>query len=313
MNRDPLVSIIMPLYNKRPYVERAVESIKKQTYPNWELIIVDDGSTDGSGDAVPRDDRRIRLFRQANRGPSAARNKAFEMASGDYIAFIDADDFYYPVKLEKEISLLWREQKAEWMMSAYDYRVNGVTRRYYMKDINNTEVRDETRVYDNALKQLTVAGWPSDGLFMSRSLFERLGGFHEGMRYGEITEIILRCALMQPRVVICHLPLYLHIDVPGSTAKTPTFKSESSRCMGESMYQLCIDYPEYSAYLMNRAHDYLIYYAASLILKGKGHEARKFLVNGFPLSQDVKWWKMWAGSWLPGWLIKGLVRIRHGR
>src|SRR5271157_4444878 len=98
----PLVSVIMPLYNKRPYVERSIESISSQTYSNWELIIVDDGSTDGSADVVPRDDRRIKLLRQANSGPGAARNRGTEMASGDYLAFIDADDCYYPFKLEHE-------------------------------------------------------------------------------------------------------------------------------------------------------------------------------------------------------------------
>ncbi len=158
MKSGPLVSVIMPLYNKRLYVGSSIESVKKQTYPNWELIIVDDGSTDGSAELVPQDDRRIRLLRQPNRGPGAARNRGFQMASGDYIAFIDADDCYYPFKLEKEMDLLWNGKKAEWMMSAYDYLLNGETTRYYMKDINNTEIKDETLVFDDALNQLIVSG-----------------------------------------------------------------------------------------------------------------------------------------------------------
>lgn len=307
MVRDPLVSVIMPLYNKRPYVLRSIESIERQSYPHWELIIVDDGSTDGSADVVPCDDSRIRLFRQDNRGPAAARNKAASMASGDYLALIDADDCYYPFKLEREITLLCKEHKADWMMSAYDYELNGVTRRYYMKDIGNTEINDRTSVFDNALNQLTVAGWPSDGLFMKRALFEQLGGFNEEMRYGEITEFIMRCAVTQPRVLICHEPLYLHIDVPESTAKVSRHRNIYPRLMGESLYELAKRYPGYSGFLMRSSCGHMITYGATLVWGGRGKEARKFLLEEFPFDRDARWWKLWFGSWVPVSLLRYLA------
>ncbi len=310
MKSGPSVSVIMPLYNKRLYVGSSIESVKKQTYPNWELIIVDDGSTDGSAELVPQDDRRIRLLRQPNRGPGAARNRGFQMASGDYIAFIDADDCYYPFKLEKEMDLLWNGKKAEWMMSAYDYLLNGETTRYYMKDINNTEIKDETLVFDDALNQLIVSGWPSDGLFMKRTLFEQLGGFAEKMRYGEITELILRCALLQPKVLICHVPLYLHIDVPRSTAKVSSHRIEYDRQMGESLYKLAKDYPNYSNFLLPRSRDYMFAYAAKQILSGMSEKGREFLSREFPFEKNLKWWKMWVASWFPRRLFHSLSHSR---
>ncbi len=296
----------MPLYNKRAYVGRSIESIKNQTYPNWELIIVDDGSTDGSADAVLQDDPMIKLFRQTNRGPGAARNKAVSKSSGDFVAFIDADDCYYPFKLEKEIDLLWKEQKAEWMMSAYDYKLNGVTSRHYIKDIKNNEIKDETLTFDDTLNQLIVAAWPSDGLFMKRTLFEQLGGFAEDMRFGEITELILRCALMRPKMVICHIPLYLHIDAPGSTAKVSSYRIEYPRIMGERLYELSKDYPKYSNLLTQKSRDYMMGYAVNEILSGKGREARRFLFKEFPYARNRKWWKIWAASWLPERLVRRL-------
>ena len=66
MTTIPLITVIMPLYNKRPYVKRAIMSVQKQTFSNWELIIVDNGSTDGSTDEIPCDDPKIRLFKQTN-------------------------------------------------------------------------------------------------------------------------------------------------------------------------------------------------------------------------------------------------------
>ena len=74
MTTHPFISVIMPLYNKRPYVRRAIHSVQKQTFTDWELIIVDDGSTDDSPTEIPQNEPRIRFFQQANAGPAAARN-----------------------------------------------------------------------------------------------------------------------------------------------------------------------------------------------------------------------------------------------
>lgn len=304
----PFVSVIMPLYNKRPYVLRSIESVRNQTWPDWELIIVDDGSSDGSPDMVPRGDARIKLMSQPNRGPAAARNRAVRAASGDYLAFIDADDCYYPFKLEHEMGLLWKGRKAEWMMSAYDYRLNGKTTRHYIKDINGTEINRETGVFEDALGELTVSGWPSDGLFMRKALFERLAGFDEGMRYGEITELILRCAVREPRVLICHLPLYLHIDVPGSTAKARLYKEKYFLRMGQSLYRLGKKHPRHAGLLMERSRANMAAYCASLILGGRRSEARRFLREEFPFGRDIGYWKLWAASRLPSELLAGLMK-----
>ena len=310
MIQGPLVSVIMPLYNKRPYAGHSVRSILEQTYRSWELIVMDDGSTDRSADAVPLNDRRIRLFRQENKGPGAARNAAVKKGEGEYIAFIDADDFYYPFKLESEMDLLWKEQKAEWMMSAWDYHTGGTTEHHYVKDVKNADIRDETDVFDDALGQLNVAGWPSNGLFMKRTLFERLGGFNEEMRYGEITEFILRCAVMQPRIVICHRPLHLHISVPGSTAKIPVHKKEYPRQIGESLFKLAQSCPQHAFRLRQRGRDSMLSYAASQILVRNGREARKFLVEDFQFEKGRKWWKMWLGSWLPVRIVRRLLKTQ---
>src|SRR5687767_12772807 len=87
------VSVIVPLYNKGPYVRRMLDSISAQTFSDFELIVVDDGSTDDGPVQVDRHpDRRIRMVRQANAGPGAARNRGISEASGELIAFLDADD-----------------------------------------------------------------------------------------------------------------------------------------------------------------------------------------------------------------------------
>lgn len=100
---EKLISIIMPAYNAEAYLPRSIASVQNQTYRNWELLIVDDGSTDGSRmliQAIAEKDPRVKLLCNQHGGTARARNAALEIASGDFIAFIDADDVYHNRYLE---------------------------------------------------------------------------------------------------------------------------------------------------------------------------------------------------------------------
>lgn len=109
-----LVSIMMPAYNADPYIGAAIESVLAQTYSAWELLIVDDGSTDGTGDVMKRyHDQRIRSFRQPNAGESVARNRALAETQGEFVAFLDADDFFQPDHIANLVDHLQRHTEVE--------------------------------------------------------------------------------------------------------------------------------------------------------------------------------------------------------
>ena len=111
----PLVSIITPCYNAASYIADTIESVLSQIYPNWEMLIVDDSSTDNSSEIIKqytsRDKRIIYLNTSAPSGsPSNPRNIGINNANGKYVAFLDADDIWMPDKLQKEIEFLERNR-----------------------------------------------------------------------------------------------------------------------------------------------------------------------------------------------------------
>ncbi len=107
MSATAKVSVVMPAWNAGPFIQEAVESVLAQTFVDWELIIVDDGSTDGTVNAAGRvEDTRIRLIEQRNAGASAARNSGVAAANADYVFFLDADDRLRPDALQRVVAAL---------------------------------------------------------------------------------------------------------------------------------------------------------------------------------------------------------------
>ncbi len=107
--KTPLISVIVPVYNIKELLSKCVESIVNQTYGNLEIILVDDGSTDGTDrlcDALAEKDNRIQVFHKENGGSSSARNMGIDKANGDYLGFVDSDDFIEPDMYEKLLAVL---------------------------------------------------------------------------------------------------------------------------------------------------------------------------------------------------------------
>jgi teichuronic acid biosynthesis glycosyltransferase TuaG len=110
LNNSPLVSIVTPSYNSERFIVQTIESVLAQTYQRWEMIIVDDRSTDESYKIVlgyAAKDNRIKVYgMERNSGAATCRNKAIELSRGEYVAFIDSDDLWLPDKLEKQLNFM---------------------------------------------------------------------------------------------------------------------------------------------------------------------------------------------------------------
>jgi len=121
--KQPLVSIITPSYNSEKYIRETVKSVQEQTYTNWEMIIVDDCSSDNSRavlEELARDEERVKIhFLQENSGAAVARNTAIKLAKGQYIAFLDSDDKWKPNKLQTQLDFM-RNNNYAFSFTSYD-------------------------------------------------------------------------------------------------------------------------------------------------------------------------------------------------
>ena len=148
----PEISIIVPVYKVEKYLEKCVNSILEQTFTNFELILVDDGSPDGSGqicDAYATIDKRVRVIHQKNGGLSAARNAGLEKATGRYVGFIDSDDYIHPQMYEKLYEAL-QKNKADLSICNYAYVDNygNIDSEKQKKDHIITEVLNRERAFE---------------------------------------------------------------------------------------------------------------------------------------------------------------------
>lgn len=120
LKNSPLVSIIIPYFNREEFLAEAIESVIQQTYQNWELFLIDDGSTDSSKEIAEKYTRQfphqiysLQHLDGKNKGASASRRVGFEKAKGDFITFLDSDDIYFPNSIENEINCFFENPEAE--------------------------------------------------------------------------------------------------------------------------------------------------------------------------------------------------------
>ncbi len=123
ISSDPFVSVIMPVHNGERYIEKSIRSVMKQTYNNWELLVIDDFSSDSTADVVStlcEEDKRVRYIKNPqNIGTAKSRNRGLDLSKGDFVAFLDADDVWKPEKLEIQLQKL-KDKNVDLVYSSYE-------------------------------------------------------------------------------------------------------------------------------------------------------------------------------------------------
>ena len=184
--RSPRISIVMPLYNKAETVLDSLRSVLVQTVTDWELIVIDDGSTDGGGEQVSTlGDTRVRLHWQLNAGVSAARNAGVELARTDLVTFLDADDLWKPDFLAAILALREEYPQAGWFATGYEIRPDaGTSRTARLSGLPPGFERGFLPDYFRIASRSDPPVWTSAVAVIKTNL-QTIGGFPAGVSSGE--------------------------------------------------------------------------------------------------------------------------------
>lgn len=198
VNSNPLVSAIIPTYNRAHIICEAVDSVLAQTYPHIEVIIVDDGSKDDTLARLQQYGDRIRVVSQANAGPAAARNRGIVLARGDLIAFLDSDDIWMPSKIERQFALMQRAgASVPCCLTNIMMKWNSGDRASF--DIALLKPSVEEGVWLNPDEVLaTRFVLFNQGIMIRREVLQKIGIFDENIRYLEDVEFPQRLSLEGP-------------------------------------------------------------------------------------------------------------------
>ena len=176
---NPLVSCIVPMFNGERYLAEALDSILAQTWQPVEVIVVDDGSTDGSAAVVAGYGARVSYIYQANAGTAAARNRGLDAAAGAFIAFLEQDDLWHEEKLARQMARFEARPELELCMS-------------HMQNFWAPEMRAEERRLRGHPFSGELAGYCTQAIVVRRDLFDKVGRFDTSMRITSDVDWFLR-------------------------------------------------------------------------------------------------------------------------
>lgn len=292
--RFDMISVIVPVYNAERYISLCIEKILKQTYNDFELILVDDGCTDKSGqicDIYAQKDKRIKVVHKKNGGVSSARNRGIQEATSKFISFIDADDEVN----ENYLSHLMAENKADLVVSGLTYvqttkNISNIPTSFYSIDINEIG-----KIIPELEYKLLLNG-PCQKRFKKEIL--NLNGicFNTDISHGEDTLFVLQYMQYVSSINVCQYSDYLYNQsIQGSLTKSHA-KYIEAYCFAEEMYKLRlqmyerfkIENEEYRSYLQALYQEYLFVSVYALYYhKVKKSERLEFLKKVYASSEKL--------------------------
>lgn len=303
----PRVSVVIPAYNSAQYLGEAVQSIFDQTFDDYEIIVVDDGSTDNTRDLVESYGGRVRYVHQENGGASKARNRGIAEARGAYIAFLDADDCWEPDKLEKQVSLLERNPNLGMVFTdAVGFDENGLLPRMGRK---KSLLLDG----DVACNIFMYSGVGTPSVMVPRMVFDKVGVFDEQLFLAEDDNMWIRIAAEYP-VQLIDEPLTKVRDHPNRTTRD---KSRLFRMILDNAEVLASKYGKASDRIMRVLPRKLAQVQFSMgrycLEENKYKEARQAFAGGIACDrQFLKNYLYWALCLLPHWAIQSIRRLKAG-
>lgn len=302
----PLVSAVIPAYNTERYLRRAIESVLAQSYRPLECIVIDDGSTDRTGEIARSFGERVRYVAQLNSGASAARNAGIEAARGEYIAFLDADDYWLDTKLEHQMRVLAAHPGLRLISTQWTW----------LPSATDPEVTDfKGPAFDPAAVQL-MPGWESllrdpylgtPTVIVETAAARACGGFDTTLRSAEDVDFFLRVCDDKPYVVLKQ-PLLGYQLRAGSLTRTESGHRFNLEVL-DRFSRLRPDVPErFGRVLLESRMDIYQQWASTRIFHGNGAGARSVLRESRQAGRLPSYRRLWLKSY-----VAGMVKMLRDR
>lgn len=288
------VSVVIPLYNAREVIRETIESVLAQSWKDYDIVVVDDGSTDGSGAIVREFEGRIRYVRQENSGVARARNRGIAESTGGYIALLDHDDLWHPTKLEKQVAVLDRRPEVGMVITDVVH---------IDRDGKPMDVIGAGYNPSETFARLFVRGYvptPSAAM-IRRSVLQTVGGFDERFHSAGLDdhELWTRIAAQYDIANIAEpLTSHRHREI-----KPAAVALAHRPLLIETLFARFGEDPVKRRYLLREQASYLADRGKQLINMGERTQGRSCLVQGLALGV------MEARSWKTAWrCLSRLVR-----
>jgi glycosyltransferase involved in cell wall biosynthesis len=276
------ISVIIPTYNAAAYIERAIQSVLAQSRPADEIIVVDDGSSDNTADILKKYQNQIISIRQPNAGVSAARNTGIRAATGDWIAFLDADDEWLPEKLRLQSDLLLRNPNLCWVTGNFLFcrcRQNhlqspAISPQQHAAVRQQLNGKEYFESYFQAY-QFRAAG-NTDTMMVRKDKLLEAGLFPEGQKIAEDEDLWFRLAYLdlKPGMALEPLAIY-HIHIPDSATKTVNSSENIDSFL--SRHRVLAQKAGKTELFKTYAPFILGHWIYKLLLAGKGKEVQRLV------------------------------------
>lgn len=248
-----MISVIIPLYNKASTISNVINSVLHQTVQDFEIIVVNDGSTDDGVETVRRiKDSRIKVIDQVNQGVSAARNRGVKESKCEWLAFLDADDVWKPTYLETVMELMRKYPDCSVFATAYQRcNANGV-----LSDVRlNGVLKDEDQILDNYFEIATKSDPPihTSSVIIRKESLLSVGGFPEGVHQGEDLLTWARLATKY-KIAYCLKPQSIFYTGEVSSMENPKRIPDTNDPVGKGLEELYNSNPNISFLKQYLAH-----------------------------------------------------------
>jgi glycosyltransferase involved in cell wall biosynthesis len=302
----PTVSVIIPAYNAAQLIRPTVLSALSQTHPQTEVIVVDDGSRDDTA-ALAESFAGVKCIRQVNMGVSAARNTGAAAATGQYLAFLDADDVWHPAKLALQVKDMEAHQGIA--LSRTHFRESQWTQH----EFDSCFESPVSQIVEHLSESFLNPYFATSTVMVRRSAFESVGGFDTELRIAEDVDFYLRILASDHRVLVLPQPVVFKRPVKGSLGDN----SEAGYVQLLRVYDRYLDqHPALRNELGQTTID-LVYrslhlaHSRSLMWNSSGPASRQAMARARQFGWDNEMAEIWLRTWVPQALKRRLSALKH--